>query len=85
MENIKAVHQGTHILIYGPLQRLRTRGSDYIPCYFIHVCKNYPGPNSVVVVVGTERSKKKLLPWVCVCGSMHLYDWVGALWVEYSL
>lgn len=55
MENIKAVHRGTHILIYGPLQGHGQGGSDYIPCYFIHVYKNYPGPNSVVVVVGTER------------------------------
>lgn len=32
------------------------QGSDYIPCYFIHAYKNYPGPDScVVVVVGTEE------------------------------
>lgn len=67
MENIEAVPQGTHSLIYGLLRRFRARSSDHIPFYFIQLHKKYPGPGSVVVAVGSERKRQSCFPG-CVYG-----------------
>jgi hypothetical protein len=57
---------GTTRLIYGLLKRLRTRGSDHTPFYYIQLYKIYP--DSRAVAVDTEMNKAKLHPWGCCVG-----------------